>query len=111
MILTRPFYCPAGIVLARVRTHLALQAALQQARESQRQADELLHCLLPEAAAEEIRNIGTVIPRRYDNVAVLFCDVVNFTAYCDKHEPEDVVSRLDAPFVAFERVAATYGLE
>jgi hypothetical protein len=58
-----------------------LQAALQGARESQKQADELLHCLLPEAAAEEIRNIGTVIPRRYNNVAALFCDVVNFTSF------------------------------
>ena len=105
----KPFSAP--IVLARVKTHIALQAALQQARDAQRQADELLHCLLPEAAAEEIRNIGTVIPRRYDGVAVLFCDVVNFTAYCDKHEPEDVVSRLDALFVAFERVATAHGLE
>ncbi|MGZ5874249.1 MAG: adenylate/guanylate cyclase domain-containing protein [Bradyrhizobium sp.] len=105
----KPFSAP--IVLARVNTHIALQAALQQARDSQRQADELLHCLLPEAAAEEIRSIGTVIPRRYNDVAVLFCDVVNFTSYCDKHEPEDVVSRLDALFVAFERVAAAHGLE
>jgi adenylate cyclase len=105
----KPFSAP--IMLARVKTHIALQAALRQAQESQRQADELLHCLLPEAAAKEIRNIGTVIPRRYDDVAVLFCDVVNFTSYCDKHEPEEVVSRLDALFVAFERVAATYGLE
>ena len=105
----KPF--SASIVLARVKTHIALQAALQQARESQKQADELLHCLLPEAAAEEIRNIGTVIPRRYNEVAVLFCDVVNFTSYCDKHEPEEVVSRLDALFVAFERVAAAHGLE
>lgn len=105
----KPFSAP--IMLARVKTHLALQAALQQARESQKQADELLYCLLPEAAAEEIRNIGTVIPRRYNDVAVLFCDVVNFTSYCDKHEPEEVVSRLDALFVAFERVAAAHGLE
>jgi adenylate cyclase len=105
----KPFSAP--IVLARVKTHIALQTALQQARESQKQADELLHCLLPQAAAEEIRNIGTVIPRRYNDVAVLFCDVVNFTSYCDKHEPEDVVSRLDALFVAFERVTAAYGLE
>jgi len=46
-------------------------------------------------AADEIRSFGTVIPRRYENVAVLSCDVTNFTAHCDKHEPEDVVSRLD----------------
>jgi adenylate cyclase len=105
----KPFSAP--IVLARVNTHLALQAALQQAHEAQKQADELLHCLLPDAAAEEIRNIGTVIPRRYDGVAVLFCDIVNFTSYCDKHEPEEVVSRLDALFIAFERVATAHGLE
>jgi len=67
--------------------------------------------LLPKKAADEIRAIGTVIPRRYENVAVLFCDVSNFTAYCDKHEPEDVVSRLDALFVIFERITARHGLE
>jgi class 3 adenylate cyclase len=99
------------LVLARVSTHIALQVALRDARKAQRQADELLHCLLPTAAAVEIQNIGTVIPRRYENVAVLFADVVDFTSYCDKHEPEDVVSRLDALFVVFEQVSAAHGLE
>jgi len=105
----KPFSGP--LVLARVKTQLALQAALAQARDARNQADELLHALLPKKAADEIRSIGTVIPRRYENVAVLFCDVTNFTAYCDKHEPEDVVSRLDALFVIFERVTARHGLE
>ena len=97
----KPFSAP--IVLARVRTQLALQEALAEAQELRKQADELLHALLPKIAADEIRSSGSVIPRRYENVAVLFCDVTNFTAYCDKHEPEDVVSRLDALFVIFER--------
>jgi class 3 adenylate cyclase len=105
----KPFSAP--IVLARVSTHIALQAALREARSARRQADELLHCLLPEAAAAEIQTIGSVIPRRYENVAVLFADVVNFTSYCDGHEPEDVVSRLDALFVVFEQVSAAHGLE
>ena len=105
----KPFSGP--IVLARVRTQLALQEALIEAQESRKQADLLLHALLPKKAADEIRSIGTVIPRRYENVAVLFCDVTNFTAYCDKHEPEDVVSRLDALFVIFERITAKHGLE
>jgi CheY-like chemotaxis protein len=55
----KPFSGP--IVLARVRTQLALQAALAQAREARNQADELLHALLPKKAADEIRSIGTVI--------------------------------------------------
>ena len=105
----KPFSAP--IVMARVRTQLALQEALTEAREARTQADQLLHALLPKKAADEIHSFGTVIPRRYENVAVLFCDVTNFTAYCDKHEPEDVVSRLDALFVIFERVTAKHGLE
>jgi adenylate cyclase len=105
----KPFSGP--IVLARVRTQLALQEALTEAKDARKQADKLLHALLPKKAADEIRSIGTVIPRRYENVAVLFCDVTNFTAYCDLHEPEEVVSRLDALFVIFERIAAKHGLE
>ncbi len=105
----KPFSAP--IVLARVRTQLQLQEAVSEAREARNEADELLHALLPKTAAEEIRNFGTAIPKRHDNVAVLFCDVTNFTAYCDKHEPEDVVSRLDALFVIFERITAQHGLE
>jgi class 3 adenylate cyclase len=94
-----------------VRTQLALQEALIEIKDARNQADELLHALLPKKAADEIKSIGTVIPRRYENVAVLFCDVTNFTGYCDKHEPEDVVSRLDALFAIFERIAAKHGLE
>jgi adenylate cyclase len=105
----KPFSAP--LVLARVKTQLALRAALTEAHAARNQADELLHALLPKKAADEIRAIGTVIPRRYENVAVLFCDVTNFTSYCDKHEPEDVVSRLDALFVIFERITARHGLE
>ncbi|HUU65956.1 MAG TPA: adenylate/guanylate cyclase domain-containing protein [Methyloceanibacter sp.] len=105
----KPFSAP--IVLARVKTQLALQEAVSEAQEARAQADQLLHALLPKKAADEIRSYGTVIPRRYENVAVLFCDVTNFTAYCDQHEPEEVVSRLDALFVIFERVTAKHGLE
>src|SRR5262249_38382626 len=105
----KPFSGP--LVIARVRNHLALQEAITEAKEARSQADQLLHALLPEKAADEIRSIGTVIPRRYENVAVLFCDVTNFTAYCDKHEPEDVGSRPDALVVIFERIAAKHGPE
>jgi adenylate cyclase len=105
----KPFSPP--LVLARVKTQLDLQDALSEAQDARAQADQLLHALLPKKAADEIRSFGTVIPRRYENVAVLFCDVTNFTAYCDQHEPEDVISRLDALFVIFERVTAKHGLE
>ncbi len=105
----KPFSAP--IVLARVSTHLALQSSLRQAREATAKTDALLHCLLPKVAADEIQEIGTVIPRRHEDVAVLFCDVIGFTAYCETHEPEDVLSQLDVLFLTFEQIAAEHGLE
>jgi CheY-like chemotaxis protein len=105
----KPFSPP--LVLARVKTQLALQLALRQAHEARQRADELLEVLLPKAVADEIRTTGTVIPRRQENVAVLFCDVVNFTSYCGCQEPEVVVSRLAALFALFEQIAAKHGLE
>jgi len=105
----KPYSGP--IVRARVKSLLAFQDALNQARQAREEADRLLYALLPKSAADEIQAIGTVVPRRHENVAVLFCDVVNFTSYCDDHEPEEVVSRLDALFVLFEQIAARYGIE
>ena len=92
-------------------THIALNRLYRRRIRRGEKLDKLLHCLLPEAAADEIKKKNRVIPRRYENVAVLFADVVDFTSYCDKHEPEDVVSRLDALFVLFEPVTEAHGLE
>ena len=105
----KPFSGP--IVRARVRSQLALQAAHRDAREAQRHADELLNALLPQAAADEIRSLGAVIPRRHENVAVLYADVADFNAFCEKHPAEEVVPRLDALFVLFEQIAAKHGIE
>jgi CheY-like chemotaxis protein len=99
------------ILSARVKTQLSLRKALRDAERAQQEADRLLHTVLPKAAAEEIRLCGCVLPRRYDGVGVLFCDLANFTSYCDQHDPEDVVSRLDALFVRFEGIARSHGME
>jgi class 3 adenylate cyclase len=52
-----------------------------------------------------------VRPRRYEGVAVLFCDIVEFTSYCDKNPPEQVVAELQALIEEFEKITARHGLE
>jgi adenylate cyclase len=105
----KPFSPP--IVKARVDTHLALRDALRDAEAARKEAHDLLEVVLPPAAAAEIRSTGAVLPRRHEAVAVLFCDLVDFTPYCDQHQPEDVVSRLDALFVRFEQLGHRHGVE
>ena len=50
-------------------------------------------------------------PKRFENVAVLFVDLVSFTAFCDRHTPEEVVDSLGDLFVLFEECAKRNGLE
>ena len=84
---------------------------LKQIEEEKRRADDLLHATLPAAAVQELKATNGVRPRRFNDVAVLFCDVVGFTAYCDKHAPEEVVAHLQALVNAFEKIASRHGLE
>jgi adenylate cyclase len=105
----KPF-SPA-VVQARVQTHLTLREARQQLAEEKRKVDSLLDNILPPAAVTEIKKTGSVTPRRFENVAVLFTDLVSFTTYCDQHAPEEVVNDLGDLFVAFEECAHLHGLE
>jgi class 3 adenylate cyclase len=99
------------VVQARVRTHLALREAHEQLAEEKRKVDRLLENILPPTAVAEIKLTGGVIPRRFENVAVLFSDLVGFTNYCDQHAPEEVVRELGNLFVTFENCARRHGLE
>jgi class 3 adenylate cyclase len=99
------------VVQARVRTHLALREAHAQVAEEKSKLDRLLNNILPASAVVEIKSTGGVIPRRFDNVAVLFSDLVGFTNYCDQYHPEEVVRELERLFVTFENCARLHGLE
>jgi CheY-like chemotaxis protein len=105
----KPF-SPA-VVHARVQTHLTLREARERLAEEKHKVDRLLDNILPPAAVTEIKETGSVVPRRFENVAVLFTDLVSFTSYCDQHAPEEVVSELSSLFVAFEECARLHGLE
>lgn len=104
-------FSPA-VVQARVQTHLTLREAHEQLAQEKSKVDRLLENILPAAAVVvEIKKTGSVIPRRFENVAVLFADLVAFTTYCDQHAPEEVVRDLGDLFVAFEECVSSHGLK
>jgi adenylate cyclase len=84
---------------------------LRQIQEEKQRSDELLHIILPHDVAEELKTTNAVQPRRFENVGVLFCDIVAFTAYCDRHAPEAILAHLQALVEVFEQIVADHGLE
>ena len=84
---------------------------LEQIDTERRRADELLHVILPREIVAELKTTNAVVPRRYDNVAVLFADIVDFTPYCDRHPPEDVVRHLQQLVEAWEEMCLAYDIQ
>ncbi len=111
---------PFNAVLLKARVTASLQrkrlrdqktSYLELIEAEKRRADGLVRAVLPPGAIQELKATNEVKPRRYEGVAVLFCDIVEFTAYCDKFPPEQVVAELQTLVERFEQIVAFHGME
>lgn len=84
---------------------------LKQIKTEKKKSEDLLNIILPAAAANELKRNGRVEPRQFDNVALLFCDIVGFTSFCSNHTAEEVVGGLQNLFVKFEEIIRDHQLE
>ena len=97
--------------LEKKRLHDREREHLAEIDRQRRRAEVLLRAILPVAAVEELISSGSVAPRRHEEVAVMFADVVGFTGFCEAHPPEEVVASLHRLALGFEGLAARHGLE
>lgn len=98
----KPFSAPE--LLARVRTHLAMDQLLQ---ENQR----LLLNILPPSIAEKLKRQQGLIAERFEDVSVLFADIVNFTPLSARLAPTELLELLNLVFSQFDELAEKHGLE
>lgn len=99
------FFARVDASLARKRHHDREQRVLAELERERRRADAVLASVFPGPIVQELKDTQTVRPRRHENVAVLFCDVVDFTRFCDHNQPERVVELLHLMVREFEIVA------
>jgi adenylate cyclase len=111
---------PFKVVLLNARVNACLQKKkwhdkeelfLRELQIEKKKTESLLQVILPEPVIEELKTTNAVKPRRYEQVAVLFCDVVSFTEYCDHHSPEEVVEHLQAITSKFEELTVKFNIE
>ena len=74
-------------------------------------ADELIRNILPEPIIERLNAGETVIADRYEDVVVVFSDLVDFTRISAALPVATVVSSLNAMFSAFDAACARFGVE
>lgn len=77
----------------------------------QEKSDTLLLNILPEKIAFILKNENKTIADQYDNVSVLFADVVNFTPMSALMTPIELVELLNDVFLYFDELIDKYDLE
>ena len=98
----KPFNAPE--LLARVKTHLTLDYLH---RENQR----LLLNVLPASIADKLKQQSGIIAERFDDVSVLFADIVGFTPLSAQMTPSALIELLNRVFSGFDELAGRHQLE
>lgn len=84
---------------------------IRSARNERQKADALLLNILPAKIARRLKSQRGIVADEYDDVCVLFADIVEYTAYSHNMRPVDLVSELNDIFQMFDELAQKYGLE
>ena len=91
--------------------YVLLQYAVRARDDAFARSERLLLNVLPRPIAERLKGEPRVIADLHPDVTVLFADVVDFTAFTERTDPQRVVGVLDEVFSAFDALAETHGLE
>ena len=75
------------------------------------ESDALLLNVLPRSIADRLKRGERVIADHYDEVTVLFADLVGFTPLAAQETPARVVALLNEVFSGFDVLAERFGLE
>jgi class 3 adenylate cyclase len=107
--LIKPFN--SVLLQARIGACLEKKRLRDRIQAEQRRSEALLHVILPSMVVRELKQANAVQPRRYEAVAVMFCDIVGFTPFCDGHDPEFVVQHLQGLIEEWEEIAVRHGVQ
>jgi adenylate cyclase len=100
-----------NFLFVQVFTGILVQVLSSNLNQERRKSDSLLGMVLPEAIADELKQMDRVQPVHYDNASVLFTDFVGFTQIAESFTPQQLIEELDTCFREFDRVAKTHNLE
>lgn len=88
-----------------------LEKALVQIEAERKRAKELLLNILPARVADELHKHGAVQPMYFEDVTIVFADVVGFTVSTEQLPADELVTLLHEYFSSFDQIVARYGLE
>jgi class 3 adenylate cyclase len=85
--------------------------AVKQRDRLAQENERLLLNILPEPIADRLRAGESLIADRFDDVTLMFADIVDFTRLSSTLSPHELVAVLNDVFTVFDGLVDRYGLE
>ena len=109
-------YGPATVgLLARIAGQVSVvvekSRLYEQLLQAQERSERLLSNLLPASIAARLKAKPGPLAEGFDDVTILFADLVGFTGMASQLSPAHLVRMLDGIFSDFDVLADTFGLE
>lgn len=99
-----------GLVLMLVFTIVFLRQRIKIGKEKNR-SEALLHNILPEEVALELKQTGEAEAKVIQNTTVIFTDFKGFTSIASEMSPKELVADIHSCFSAFDKIMEKYGIE
>jgi adenylate cyclase len=96
---------------ARVQSALKLKCEMDRRKAEQAKSERLLLNILPAPVAERLKRNEGIIADSFDEVTVLFADIVGFTQLAAVVAAHDIVVLLNDIFSRFDLLTEKHGLE
>lgn len=98
-------------IIARVTTHIHLREARRSIEAERQKSERLLHTILPQRVADELKNDRKSEPELFDEVSIFFSDFVNFTEKARTLSAKELIGELNDIYTAFDDIMESNGCE
>lgn len=105
------YYNQRKMMKENLRLEKIVQERTAEVIQEKAKSDNLLRAILPNEIADELKDGIHSIGRDYDNVTILFSDIVEFTKTSSGHSASEIVDALNELFTKFDERAVMLGVE
>jgi class 3 adenylate cyclase len=88
-----------------------LKERTRELEEEKMISERLLQNILPKEIIKELRENGSIVPREYKSITLLYTDFQDFTSIASSMPPQKLVAELNDIFRNFDAIIDNYHLE